>query len=271
MEPIVKKTLLILAVVIAMAAALTPFASTEEEQAPAATEAVVTEAAPGAEVEPQAPEAPAAPALSLMEKMSYVFGLNVGMSMKNESIEIDLDLFTKGMADGLAGTEPALPEEVIQQAITAFQAERISRQKALVEEQGAKNKADGAAFMAEYARKEGVQSTETGMLYTVITEGTGDMPGPDDSVVAHYRGTLVDGTEFDSSYKRGSPATFALTGVIDGWTEILQIMKVGSKWEIVIPPELAYGEFGRGPTIGPQATLIFEIELISIEKDEPRL
>jgi FKBP-type peptidyl-prolyl cis-trans isomerase FklB len=202
---------------------------------------------------------------SQQDKVSYSIGLNIGGNFKKQNIEINFDLFMKGIKDGVAGTKPLLDEAQVREVMMAFQKEMMTKQEERNKVLTEKNKKEGETFLAENKKKEGVKTTASGLQYRVIKEGTGEIPKATDTVVTNYKGTLIDGTEFDSSYKRGEPATFPVTGVIKGWTEALQLMKVGSKWQLFIPSEIAYGEKGAGRDIGPNATLIFEIELISIK------
>ncbi len=188
------------------------------------------------------------------EKVSYIIGMNIGSNLKRQSIDIDPVLLLKGIQEGLAGAKPLLTEQEIQETMVAFQ-------KELVE----KYKKQGEDFLAENKKKEGVKTLPSGLQYKVIKAGTGKKPKADDMVTVNYRGTLIDGSEFDSSYRRGQPATFQVSGVISGWTEALQLMQEGSKWELFIPSNLAYGERGRPGIIGPNATLIFEVELVSVQ------
>jgi FKBP-type peptidyl-prolyl cis-trans isomerase FklB len=201
------------------------------------------------------------------EKVSYSIGLNVGRKLgddlKKQSIDIDPNLITKGIQDALVGAKPLLTDQEIQETMIAFQKEMMAKW----EEIGKKNKADGEAFLAENKKKEGVKTLPDGLEYKVINAGTGKKPKADDTVTVNYRGTLINGTEFDSSYKRGQPATFPVSGgMIKGWSEALQLMQEGAKWELFIPSNLAYGERGMGGIIGPNATLIFEVELVSIKE-----
>lgn len=198
------------------------------------------------------------------DKISYGYGMEIGKNLKRQGIEINADLLAQGLKASLAGEKTLLTEEEVRQTMMAFQqkmqASRAEKQK----KEGEEHKVKGEAFLAENKKKEGVQTTASGLQYKVITKGTGPMAKADDTVVTHYRGTLIDGTEFDSSYKRGEPAKFGVTQVIKGWTEALLLMPVGSKWQLFIPGDLAYGPGGR-PGIPPNATLLFDIELISIE------
>ena len=197
------------------------------------------------------------------DKISYIIGMDIGTNLKKQSIDIDSNILAKGVKDALAGTKPLLTEQEIQETMMAFQKDMMAKQ----EEIGKKNKKEGEAFLPENKKKEGVKTLPSGLQYKVIKAGTGKKPKLSDTVTAHYRGTLIDGTEFDSSYKRGQPATFPVSGgMIPGWTEALQLMEEGAKWQLFIPSNLAYGEKGAGRDIGPNATLIFEIELISIQE-----
>lgn len=202
---------------------------------------------------------------SLNDKVSYSIGLNIGKDFKTQNIEVDPDLLARGIRDALSDGKPLLTEEQIQETIAAFQQERVARQEALTKEVAEKNQKEGEAFLAGNGKKEGVVTLPSGLQYKVIKEGEGKTPQATDTVVVHYRGTLIDGTEFDSSYDRGEPVTFPVNGVIAGWTEALQLMKEGATWQLVIPSALAYGERGAGAVIGPNATLVFEVELISIQ------
>jgi FKBP-type peptidyl-prolyl cis-trans isomerase FklB len=196
------------------------------------------------------------------EKMSYIIGMDIGSNLKRQSIDVDPNILARGIRDALSAAKSLLTEQEIQNTLTTFQKERAAKQG----EVGKKNKNEGEAFMTANKKKEGVKALASGLQYKVIKAGTGKKPNINDSVTTHYRGTLIDGTEFDSSYKRGEPASFPVSGVIAGWTEALQLMEEGAKWQLFIPPNLAYGERGTGDVIGPNATLIFEIELISIQE-----
>jgi FKBP-type peptidyl-prolyl cis-trans isomerase FklB len=198
------------------------------------------------------------------DKVSYVIGVNVGKGMQQQSIDIDPDIFAKGLKDAMTGAKTAMTDEEMRQVLTAFQKEMAEKQAEKMKVVAEKNKKEGEAFLAANKKKKGVKTLPSGLQYKVIKEGTGEMPKLTDTVTTNYRGTLIDGTEFDSSYKRGQPAKFPVKGVIAGWTEALQLMKVGSTWQLFIPSSLAYGERGAGNIIGPNATLIFDIELISI-------
>jgi FKBP-type peptidyl-prolyl cis-trans isomerase FklB len=196
-------------------------------------------------------------------KDSYSLGYQYGETFKKQGIEIDLEIFTAGIRDSLGGTKPGMSPEEIRETLSSLQKRVFITQQQQLKEKAARNLGEGKAFLAENAKKEGVKTLPSGLQYRVITEGTGPSPKIDDTVTVNYRGTLVDGTEFDSSYKRGEPASFHVDGVIAGWTEALQMMKKGSKWELFVPSELAYGERGMG-RIPRNSTLIFEVELISV-------
>lgn len=207
------------------------------------------------------------------EKISYCIGIDIGSNLKRSGVDVEPAMLAKGLADAVSGSKPALTEEDMRKTMQDFETEMrakmMEKQKAMMEEQkalGAKNKPAGEAFLAANKSKEGVKTTKSGLQYKVISEGKGDKPKATDIVKVNYRGTLIDGTEFDSSYKHGKPVTFQVDRMIPGWIEALQLMPVGSKWQLFIPSSLAYGEQAP-PEIGPNAVLIFDIELIGIEKD----
>ncbi len=217
--------------------------------------------------EPQvaAPAASSAPSLETTEqRLSYGIAYGLGQRMAADGVPLDVDAFSAGLRDAVEGGQPRMTQEEIAAEMQSYQqkmqAEQQANQAALAEANGAAS----AAFLAENAAREGVTVTESGLQYEVLEAGDGAVPGPADTVEVHYRGTLVDGTEFDSSYGRGQTVTFGVGQVIPGWTEALQLMPVGSKWKLAIPSELAYGAGGAGQMIGPNAALIFEVELISI-------
>jgi FKBP-type peptidyl-prolyl cis-trans isomerase FklB len=191
--------------------------------------------------------------------------MKMGTNFKKQSVPVDANIMARGIKDALAGSKTLLTDEEAQAAIMEVQKQMQAQQQGKAKEAGDANKKEGEAFLAGNKGKEGVVALPSGLQYKILTAGTGPKPTASDSVVCNYRGTLISGTEFDSSYKRGQPATFPVSGVIKGWTEALQLMPVGSKWQLFIPSDLAYGERGAGADIGPGATLIFEVELLSIE------
>jgi len=204
------------------------------------------------------------------DKFSYALGMKTGQRMaesfNKQSVPFDPSILARGLKDGLAGGKTLLTDEEAQAAIKAVQEEVGKKQQEKKQEAGAANKKEGEAFLVANKGKEGVVTLPSGLQYKIMKEGAGPKPTTSDTVVCNYRGTLINGTEFDSSYKRGQPATFPVSGVIKGWTEALQLMPIGSKWQLFIPSDLAYGDNGAGADIGPGATLIFEVELISIQE-----
>ena len=203
---------------------------------------------------------------SAKDKASYTIGFNIGSSMKREGIDLDLAFVLEGMRDAIGGKQRRLSEQESQTVMRALEEEVVKRQQANAKTAGGKNTKEGAAFLAANAKKPGVVTLPSGLQYKIIKPGTGATPTAQNTVRTHYRGTLINGKEFDSSYSRGKPLEFPVGGVIPGWTEALQKMKVGGKWQLFIPSKLAYGARGSGPDIGPNATLIFDIELLGIVK-----
>jgi FKBP-type peptidyl-prolyl cis-trans isomerase FklB len=206
------------------------------------------------------------------EKLSYALGMDLGKQFRTQSVEIDPDLFRQGLGDALSGGKTLLTEEEVRAAIASLQEKLKQKQMALQEEKitamkqlAEKNQKDGEAFLILNKAKPGVVTLPSGLQYKIVKAGGGKTPGIEDMVVCHYRGTLIDGTEFDSSYKRNEPLTLPVKGVIKGWIEALLLMPVGSRWQLFIPASLAYGERGAGAVIGPNAVLVFELELISIQ------
>jgi FKBP-type peptidyl-prolyl cis-trans isomerase FklB len=199
------------------------------------------------------------------DKLSYALGLNIGNSFKQQSIEIKPDIFLKGIKDAFAGGKQLLSDDEVRETMVALNKELAEKKAEAMKKLAEKNKEDAVTFFAENKKKEGVKTLASGLQYKIITEGKGQNPKATDTVTVNYRGTLIDGKEFDSSYRRGEPATFPVNGVISGWTEALQLMKAGAKWQLFIPSNLAYGEKGAGNLIGPNAALIFEVELISVK------
>jgi FKBP-type peptidyl-prolyl cis-trans isomerase FklB len=200
------------------------------------------------------------------EKLSYAIGIDMGTSLKKNAIDVDPDMLFKGIKDALSGGKQLMTEQELKETIQTAQKELMAKQQEKMKALAEKNKKEGEEFLAANKKKPGVKILPSGLQYKVITEGKGKTPKSTDTVTVNYRGTLIDGTEFDSSYKRNEPATFPVSGVIKGWTEALQLMKEGSKWQLFIPADLAYGERGTmGGPIGPNAVLIFEVELLSIK------
>jgi len=213
-----------------------------------------------------APESQSASAFKTQkDKVSYAIGMNVGATLHRQGVDIDPKVVQQGLQDALAGGKMLLSEEEERAVLTELQADMRKKQQEKMQQAAEANKKEGDAFLTANKGKDGVVTLPSGLQYKIITSGTGPKPSASDSVVCNYRGTLIDGKEFDSSYKRGQPATFPVSGVIKGWTEALQLMPVGSKWQLFVPSDLAYGERGQGGDIGPNATLVFEVELISIE------
>jgi FKBP-type peptidyl-prolyl cis-trans isomerase len=203
------------------------------------------------------------------QKRSYAIGADIGKKvggqLKSQSVDLDPAMVARGMRDALSGAKPAMTDEEVRTTLTELRTQLQQKQATLTKEASDKNKQIGDAFLAANKSKEGVTTLPSGLQYKILKDGDGKKPAASDTVVCNYRGTLIDGTEFDSSTKHGGPATFPVSGVIKGWTEALQLMSVGSKWQLFIPADLAYGDRGAGGNIGPGATLIFEVELVSIQ------
>jgi FKBP-type peptidyl-prolyl cis-trans isomerase len=217
--------------------------------------------------EPAAPDAAAPAALTLEsteQRLSYGIGYNLGQRMQSDGVPMDSDAFAAGLRDAVTGSDPRMSQEEIGAEMQSYQERMAAEQQAAQAQLATANAAAAEAYLAQNATVEGVVVTESGLQYQVLEQGDGPKPGAEDTVEVHYRGTLVDGTEFDSSYTRGQTVSFGVGQVIPGWTEALQLMPVGSKWKLAIPPELGYGAGGAGQAIGPNSALIFEVELISI-------
>ena len=217
-----------------------------------------------------APFAAAEPVKSLEskeQKTSYGFGLMFGKRLKSDLPDLKTDEFLQGIRDGYTDGKALLTDEQVEQVLTEFQNEQREKQMQEFEKVAEENKEAGDAFLKENAKKKGVKTTKSGLQYKVITEGKGPSPDADDVVQVHYTGKLIDGTVFDSSVQRGEPVSFPVNGVIPGWTEALQLMKQGAKWELYIPSDLAYGP-GGNRAIGPNETLIFEVELLDVKKQD---
>jgi FKBP-type peptidyl-prolyl cis-trans isomerase FklB len=239
--------------------------------APAKTPSAAPAKAPAAKAGSAtvAGKAPAAKTLALTtpkDKASYAIGMNIGNGLHRDSVEVDPNILLEGLKATLAGGKALLTDDEAKSALTELQAEVTKRQQEKLQIVGEGNKKEGDAFLAANKTKDGVVTQPSGLQYKILQAGTGPKPSASDTVVCNYRGTLLNGTEFDSSYKRGQPATFAVGQVIPGWTEALQLMPVGSKWQLFIPAELAYGARAAGPDIAPNSTLIFEVELLSIQE-----
>ena len=202
------------------------------------------------------------------EKLSYVIGVDIGKALQKQGVPIDPEIVAKGLKDGMSGGKLLMSDQEIQETMMAFQKEMRAKQEEANKQIGEKNKKEGEIFLAQNKTKEGVTTLPSGLQYKVLKTGTGKKPKATDTVVTHYKGTLLNGTEFDSSYIRNQPATFKVNGVIRGWTEALQLMEEGAKWILYVPAALAYGDRGAGQQIGPNATLIFEVELISIQEQK---
>ncbi len=242
------------------------------QQTPAATTPPATPKTQTSTAKKTTPAAKSATPLTLKtskDKFSYAIGMKTGQRMaesfKKQSVPFDPALLARGLKDGATGSKTLLTDEEAQAAIKTVQEEVGKQQQEKSQKEGAVNKKVGEEFLAANKGKEGVVTLPSGLQYKILTAGTGPKPTASDTVVCNYRGTLINGTEFDSSYKRGQPATFPVNGVIKGWTEALQLMPVGSKWQLFIPSAMAYGERGAGGDIAPDSTLIFEVELISID------
>jgi FKBP-type peptidyl-prolyl cis-trans isomerase len=220
---------------------------------------------------PASSSTPAKPATAVAlttpkQKNSYALGMSIGLGFQKQGIDksVDSTLVLRGLRDALGGSKTAMTEDEMKAALQQLRTEVMSAQEAKAKEAGASNRKEGETFLAANKSKDGVKALPDGLQYKVLTEGSGPKPTASDTVTVNYRGTLISGKEFDSSYKRGQPATFPVGGVIKGWTEALQLMPVGSKWQLFIPADLAYGDRGAGADIGPGDTLIFEVELLSI-------
>lgn len=214
------------------------------------------------------PAAPAPPMPADLKdnaaQVSYAIGLNMGDKFRKDGVAIDPQILAQGIRDGISGARPRLTDDQMRAAVTVFQADMKARTQAAATAASAANTAKGAAFLKANAAKPGVITLPSGLQYQILKAGTGPTPKLDDTVVCNYRGASIDGVEFDSSYGRGEPTSFPVSGVIKGWTQALQLMPVGSKWRLVVPADLAYGDKGAGDVIGPGAVLVFEVELLSI-------
>lgn len=203
---------------------------------------------------------------STLDKVSYFYGSRMAGEFLENGVDLSIDAFTEGLKDAFAKKKQKYTEQEIEAAMTTFSEVMTKKQQEQQAAASAKNTEAGTKYLADNAKKEGVVTTESGLQYTVVKQGTGAKPKATDTVKVHYEGTLIDGTVFDSSIKRGEPIEFPVNGVIAGWTEALQLMPIGSKYKLVIPAKLAYGERGAGPVIGPNSVLIFDVELLDINK-----
>jgi FKBP-type peptidyl-prolyl cis-trans isomerase FklB len=199
------------------------------------------------------------------DKESYSLGYQFGENLKFQGLDINLDIYLAGIRDALSGNKPGMSREEMNSTVLGLRQRLDAEQQKKLKEQTEKNLAEGTAFLEENGKKEGVKTLPSGLQYKVLSEGTGKTPKKDDTVTVNYRGTFIDGKEFDSSISRGQPATFRVDGVIKGWTEALQLMKEGAKWKLFVPAEMAYGQRGIPPRIPPYSTLIFDMELVSIK------
>jgi len=218
---------------------------------------------------PQVFAAGPAPALQTQkEKESYSIGYEVGRGMKTDGVEVDFNILTQGLEDAINQKEPRLKDEEMKKLIVDLRKRTREAQQRKIQEQVVKNAQESEQFLAENRKKEGVKVTESGLQYKVLRQGNGIIPGPEDFVKVNYRGTFIDGKEFDSSYAKGEPARVQADGVIKGWTEALSMMKVGSRWQLFVPPDLAYGKGGLGQRIPPNKVLVFDMELLAVEKGD---
>ena len=257
-----KKFLTVLNLLVAGMLVLGNYVSHAQQTPPAKTQAppaATTRRAPAAK------SAVAPPLTTQKDKFSYALGMNLGTSLRRQSVPVDPNILARGLKDALAGGKTQLTEDQAKAALMEVQTEMRKKQQEEMQQAADTNKKAGEAFLAGNKSKDGIVALPSGLQYKILTPGTGPKPAASDTVVCNYRGTLLDGTEFDSSYKRGQPATFPVSGVIKGWTEALQLMPVGSKWQLFVPSDLAYGDRSPGPEIAPGSTLVFEVELLSIQ------
>jgi len=237
-------------------------------KAPAAPPAKAPAAAPAPSPAGQTPTL--APGFKTQkEKISYAIGMEMGKGVKAQGLDVDPNILVKGLNDALSDAKPQMSEEELRQVITALQQEMRQKQMQAQEAAASENKTKGEAFLAANAKKDGVVALPDGLQYKILTAGQGKKPAETDTVLCNYKGTFLDGTEFDSSAKAGKPVPFEVKNVIAGFKEVLQLMPVGSKWQVFVPSSLAYGERGAVGVIGPNATLIFEVELVSIQEAPP--
>jgi FKBP-type peptidyl-prolyl cis-trans isomerase len=274
-----RKLLIVVRTMLAAGAMLVGNAMAQTSAAPSQTPPAKKPAAPAAKKSPSAAKKTGTTAAkpgavttltTTKQKASYAIGMNLGGGLHRQNIDVDSEALVQGLKDTLSGNKTLLTDEEARTALMQLQSEMQAKLQAKQAAEGEANKKEGDAFLAANKTKEGVVTLPSGLQYKILKEGNGPKPTPTDSVVCNYKGTLINGTEFDSSYKRGEPATFPVTGVIKGWTEALQLMPVGSKWQLFVPADLGYGPRGTpGGPIGPNSTLIFEVELMSIKEKSP--
>lgn len=247
--------------ILATGALFWPPAQAQQAPAAPAKKTEITRSHPSSTAKTPAPVTLQTP----KDKLSYSIGMNIGKSLKRDNLDVDPEILLRALKDVLAGGKPLMSDEEVQSTLTNLQTELRKRQQEEREQQAETNKKEGDAFLAANKTKEGVVVLPSGLQYKILQEGTGPKPTATDTVTVNYRGTLLNGTEFDSSYKHGQPASFPVGRIIKGWTEALELMPVGSKWQLFIPADLAYGPNGAAPSIGPNSTLVFEVELLSIQ------
>ena len=253
-----KKSILLAASVLASYTGFAQKANSKKSQKAAETPVAVAPVATSPLASTLAPE-------SKVDKLSYAIGVNFAKQFQSQKIEINPDVLYSAIKTVVSGGTPAMTEEQVMNTLQEFEKEMQDKMKGEMKKAAQDNINKGKSWLAENKKRKGVVELPSGLQYEIVKDGTGENPKINSRVTTHYAGTLIDGTEFDSSIKRGEPATFPVNGVIKGWTEALQLMKPGSKWKLYIPSELAYGDAGSPPTIGPGETLIFEVELISIQ------
>jgi len=256
--------------------AQTPAAASSQTASQPASPAKTQTGAPAKKAPAATKAAPAVMLKTQKDKESYALGMKIGSDLKRGGVasSVDATVLARGLKDAIAGAKTALTEDDMKKLLTQLQTDVHQKRDEEAHAAGASNRKEGEAFLAANKGKEGVVTLPSGLQYKILTQGNGPKPTASDTVSCNYRGTLINGKEFDSSYKSGQPASFPVSGVIKGWTEALQLMPVGSKWQLYIPPDLAYGDRGAGADIGPDATLIFEVELLSIaeqKKEEPKI
>ena len=243
-------------------------AATQSQQAAPSAQSTPAKPATGAQSQTSGNSAMDAALPTQKDKLSYAIGMNIGKGLHKDAIDIDPNMMMRGLKDGMAGGTTLMTDEQAQGVITELRTQMMAKMAAQHQQEADANKKEGDAFLAANKSKPGVVALPSGLQYKVLKAGTGPKPTATDQVKCNYKGTLTNGTEFDSSEKHGGPATFPVNGVIKGWTEALQLMPVGSKWELYVPADLAYGERGAGEVIPPNATLVFDVELLSIEKPQ---